>query len=304
MAAPLEYWATMAQVIPIVGLAVVVEARALSSRWEAAWPVWLPISQSAVWASTLLMLGVGEWLAFEALRGRDVADWLPAALAAVVWYAFSILILGPALEFLAKGNARPLAYLFTRHPILRVRMRAARRASRKLEVISQQHIELLSKEESRLVDAVTTLDNARDGLDNADAAMRAAIEDQRAFMAQHPGVDVRSSVSEAEIVDMFEQTAAARVSNAESRAVVVEQLEGVRADIEEARRRSANALKQLPELEEQLRDVVQQRQEALRLALAAYPLSPSPEQDEAVPVAETQEGELAPPRVDNPDDTR
>ena len=294
MATPLEYWATMAQVIPVAALAVVVEARALSSRWEATTPDWLRISQSASWAMSLLTLSVGELLAFGALRGRDVADWLPATLEGVVWFAFSNLFVGPALELFAKGNARPLAYLFTRHPILRFRMRRARRASRKMEVISRQHIEMLSREESRLVDAVTTLENALERLDSADAAMKAAIKDQSAFMAQHPGVDVRSRFSDAEIADMFEQTATARVSNAESPAVVVEGLERVRAQIEETRRISAAALKQLPEIEEQLRDAVRQRQEALRLALAAYP-----ERNEAAPVAETHRREPGPPAEDH-----
>jgi hypothetical protein len=294
----------MAQVIPVVALAVIVEARALSSHWEAATPDWLRISQSTIWATSLLALVLGEWLTFGALRGRDVVDWLPTALAVVVGLAFSNLITGPALELFAKGNAGPLSYLLTRHPILRFKLRGARRAARNLAVVTQQGIDELTKEESRLVDTVTTLDNAREGLDGADAAMRAALKERSAFMAQHPGVDVQGSASDTEIADMFEQTAAARESNAESRAVVVKDLERVRAAIEETRLMLTNALDQVPKVEQRLKDVVRQEQEALRLAIAAYPLNPNPERNEAPPVAEPQRTELGPTAQDDPADER
>ena len=301
MAAPLEYWATMAQVMPIVALAVVVEARALSSRWEPAWPAWLLISQSLIWASTLLTLGIGEFLAFSALRGSDVADWLPAALDAVVWYALSILIVGPALEFLAKGNAGPLAYLFTRHRILRFKW-LVRRATREVKAVERESIEMLSQLESDLVESLTDNERAREGLDRADAGLSAAVERQRAFMAQNPGVEALEGFSDAEIAVMFEQTEAARVRSAEHRAVLVKDLELARAQIEETRRKSANALKQIPELEDQFRDALRERKEAMRQVFAAFPDNPSPERGEAAPIVQTPESELAPLREGDPAD--
>jgi hypothetical protein len=70
-----NYWATVAQVLPVLALALVVEARAIHQRWTPATPKWLRFTQALIWAVTLVVLALGESAALRALRGVPVWPW-------------------------------------------------------------------------------------------------------------------------------------------------------------------------------------------------------------------------------------
>jgi hypothetical protein len=43
-----DYWATLAQVLPVLALAVFVEAWVISQRWNVETPKWLRVTQSLI----------------------------------------------------------------------------------------------------------------------------------------------------------------------------------------------------------------------------------------------------------------
>lgn len=134
-----EYWSAVAQLLPLVGLGVVVEARALSTQWDRT-PGWLRWLQSALWSAILVALTLSESTALKALRGEAVAAWWPSAAEMAVSSGLGVIIMAPALQFLAKGNAWPIASLVAWHPLLRVASWRHRRESKHLrgQILARQ----------------------------------------------------------------------------------------------------------------------------------------------------------------------
>lgn len=119
------YWSAVATTLPLVALALVVEARALHATWLDM-PRWLRVATSLFWGGTLMTLALGESAALNALRGDDVSSKWPTAINYAVSFSMSALVVGPALLLLAKGNAELLVRVLTVHPLLRLRKSWAR----------------------------------------------------------------------------------------------------------------------------------------------------------------------------------
>jgi hypothetical protein len=144
-----NYWATVAQVLPVLALAVVVEARAIHQRWTPDTPKWLRFTQALIWAATLLILAFGESAALRALRGVPVWPWWTLLLEYAISAAISLLVLAPALELLTKGYAEAIARMMTGGWLPRFRLalmeRRELRQHRRLHAVRQwlwRHLDL------------------------------------------------------------------------------------------------------------------------------------------------------------------
>jgi hypothetical protein len=60
-----DYWAALAQVIPVLALALVIEARVVTGRWTVATPRRVRFTLATIWAVTLSMMTCGELTAFR-----------------------------------------------------------------------------------------------------------------------------------------------------------------------------------------------------------------------------------------------
>lgn len=129
-----DYWATIATVMPVLALATVVEARAITSNWNFRTPRTYRLISVGLWGTTLAILTFGTNAAIRALRDLPVADWWPAVCEMAISASMGLLVLSPTLELLMKANAegfgRVLVVAFS--PWLTLRWAWSRRASRRL----------------------------------------------------------------------------------------------------------------------------------------------------------------------------
>jgi hypothetical protein len=114
-----EYWAAMAQIMPVIAFAVVFEIREISKGWTEDTPLWGKRVQSTTWAIVLLALAFGTTTALRALRGSEVASWWPQVCEWAISGSFGVLVLSPAFEVLVRSNAEFMARAFTWHPFTR-----------------------------------------------------------------------------------------------------------------------------------------------------------------------------------------
>jgi hypothetical protein len=129
----------VAQVLPVLGLAIVLEARTISQRWTPETAKWLRFMQSSIWFITLAVLAVGESAELRALRGVHVWPGWTVLMENAIGAAISVLILAPALELLTKGYAEVVARIITGGWLPRLRLalleRREYRLHRKLHAI-------------------------------------------------------------------------------------------------------------------------------------------------------------------------
>ncbi|MFI7581942.1 hypothetical protein [Kocuria kalidii] len=126
------YWATAAQILALLSLAVVVEARALQRQWGSV-PAAVQLMQGAIWFS---VLGLAAFLlpsALEASRpDRSQPDWMPGLTQNVIMYSVAMLVLGPAVQFLVVGSAESVYAIRGLAPRARWQARQHVRRSRRL----------------------------------------------------------------------------------------------------------------------------------------------------------------------------
>jgi hypothetical protein len=103
---PTDFWATSAQTMPVLGLALVVEARVIMRGWEPGRDaVWKSI-QGSLWGLSLLIYAFAEPACFRALAGEQVWSGWPTLIQAGVQVGSTALIVAPAIEFIIRANAR------------------------------------------------------------------------------------------------------------------------------------------------------------------------------------------------------
>jgi hypothetical protein len=112
----------MAQVMPVVALAVVFEIRIISSSWNENTPRGQRRLQSLIWACILLVLAFGEGAALRSLRGVEVAAWWPRVCEYAISGGLGILVLSPVLEVFLRGNAETAARLVSLRPLGRLQL--------------------------------------------------------------------------------------------------------------------------------------------------------------------------------------
>ena len=117
-----DYWAALAQVIPLLALALVVVARDATKQWNVETPRGLRFTLTTIWAATLIILTFGELRAFRVLRGGVVSPLWPLLTELAIASGLGLLILWPVVEFAVKGNAEGIARVLTSAWVLRFRL--------------------------------------------------------------------------------------------------------------------------------------------------------------------------------------
>ncbi len=172
-APPLEFWATSAQTLPILALAVVVEARAIAANWIPGEHRWLKRIQVLLWGMSLGFSAIAENVCFNALAGQRVWAGWEFLIRSVVSFSLSILVLNPALEFVVRGYAGPVARLWTWFVTMPLSVR--------LQVFRLVTIRRFGREFRKLAEVELKLDEMEHELSGA--------EDEVMRMAGEEGVD-------------------------------------------------------------------------------------------------------------------
>lgn len=101
-----QFWPTVAVVLPVFGLAIVVEARATILRWNNDFSRRIRAMQSILWLLPLAMSAYLEPTAFLALEGNKTPHIAVILVNPTIASSISVLILAPSLELLVRANAR------------------------------------------------------------------------------------------------------------------------------------------------------------------------------------------------------
>lgn len=149
-----SYWATMAQVLVVVALAVVVEARAIIAGWG------LRSASKLRWLQCLVWAGILGWITFtlprvvEATRpGAVVADSLDTQCQYLLSAALGVVVLGPATELFARGSAWQVAGIVNTTPRLRWRLYRLEKLNRKQAKRAEM---LIAKTDRRFLEQMQT----------------------------------------------------------------------------------------------------------------------------------------------------
>lgn len=116
MSVKVEYWSAVTTVVPVLSLALVIEARAQFNKWDRDIPAWYRTLQSLFWVGVLVSAAVAEFTAFTALSGEPPPTWGPILCSTVISLLFAALVISPAAEFFVRGPADYWALLLTLHP--------------------------------------------------------------------------------------------------------------------------------------------------------------------------------------------
>ncbi|WP_141684606.1 hypothetical protein [Micromonospora sediminicola] len=106
-----DFWTTGAQTMPVLALAIVVEARSIMSKWVPGERRILKSLQGLVWAAPLTVYAFAIPKCFEALAGGTVHPYWVKVISWGIALGVSSLVLNPALELLVRTNARLLAHI-------------------------------------------------------------------------------------------------------------------------------------------------------------------------------------------------
>jgi hypothetical protein len=109
-----QFWPTIATVVPVLALALIVEARATIAQWDSDFPWLLRSLQGLSWAFVLVLFAIVETVAFYDLAGNERSGtWVSFAIGAII-SSLATLIFTPALSILAKTNAGAAIRFLTR----------------------------------------------------------------------------------------------------------------------------------------------------------------------------------------------
>jgi hypothetical protein len=108
---PTDFWATSAQTMPVLALALVVEGRVIVRGWipgrDRAWKS----LQGFLWAFSLLTYAFAEPVCFRALAGEEVWSGWSALIQQSIQVGSAALIIAPAIELFVRSNARAFVRL-------------------------------------------------------------------------------------------------------------------------------------------------------------------------------------------------
>jgi hypothetical protein len=113
-----DYWATAAQVMAVLALAIVVEARAIVGTWVPGQDRILKAILGIAWTFPMAVFSVGIPACLRALSGATVWDGWPGVINSAISSAAYVVIGSPAVDFLFRSNAwlisRALAWMVGR----------------------------------------------------------------------------------------------------------------------------------------------------------------------------------------------
>ncbi|WP_132197870.1 MULTISPECIES: hypothetical protein [Kribbella] len=95
--------------MPVLALALVIEARTIMSKWEPGRLRAYKKLQGVLWAVPLLAFALAEGICFRALAGDPVRDFWTVIIRVAIVFSMGSIIISPALEFVVRSYARPIA---------------------------------------------------------------------------------------------------------------------------------------------------------------------------------------------------
>jgi hypothetical protein len=125
-----EFWPTAAQVMPVLALAIIVEARATINRWNDQTSGWLRFIQCILWVSPLAFFVYLEPTAFSVMAGQANPVSSVGEVNFSIALSLSSLISAPAFELLFRSNTKTLVSFYVVIRSFKVRLRMARNMRR------------------------------------------------------------------------------------------------------------------------------------------------------------------------------
>lgn len=111
------YWAAAAQTMPVLALALVIEARAIIASWPTGRLRAYKRVQGIIWTLPLLIYAVTLPVCFSAMSGNTVwAGWVEV-IGLGIGGGAAALIVAPAFELLQRTNARAVARFLSLNPL-------------------------------------------------------------------------------------------------------------------------------------------------------------------------------------------
>jgi hypothetical protein len=107
------FWPTAAQVMPVLALAIIIEARATISRWSDSTPTWLRLIQGILWAVPLILYAYLEPLAFQVMAGRTSPNSDTSAVIIGISTGVGVLVGAPTIGLLVGSSAKIIASAYT-----------------------------------------------------------------------------------------------------------------------------------------------------------------------------------------------
>lgn len=212
---PSEYWATVGTILPVLALALVVEARSYASGWSLAIPRLgrvVRIVQTLLWILPLIAATFSEAEVLRALRGAAVALWVSPLCEATVLMSFMVLVFSPAVDLTVKAYPEPLARVLAGHPFTRTKVSRLRRSTeRARQDVSHARLEAgdQGKHLLLMLDRIEEDLNARQSRGMPEEAVqryRTQLADQRAWtQEQLEGQDKRWAAVEARATEISYQ---------------------------------------------------------------------------------------------------
>ena len=169
MKLPAEYWITIGTILPVLALALVVEARSFASSWtpdSSRLVRVLRVVQTILWVSPLIAATFSEAEALSALRGATVEPWAWRLCYATVLASFAVLVVSPAIDLAVRAWPGPLSRIVASHPILRVK---SFRIGRSIEHGRRDRSRARTELDSKRALALSMLEGIEKQLDDAEA---------------------------------------------------------------------------------------------------------------------------------------
>ncbi|GAA0572475.1 hypothetical protein HPO96_17990 [Kribbella sandramycini] len=108
---PPDFWTTSAQTMPVLALALVVEARVIVRGWVPGRDRLFKSIQGFLWAFSLLSYAFATPACLRALAGKSVWSGWPLVIEQGIQVGIATLVVAPALELLVRANARAIAQM-------------------------------------------------------------------------------------------------------------------------------------------------------------------------------------------------
>ena len=234
MKPPAEYWVTVGTTLPILALALVVEARSLVSTWTLRTPRALRAVQTLLWLLPLVAATVSEVEVLRMLRVPTGSSWAWRLCDGTIIFSFSVLVISPAIDLAVRGYAEFIARIIAARPFQLTKIRRAGRSMEKEQRAGRRERQKLERERPPLI---AMLDGIEAKIDKAEAdgvpakkvhQMRDQLADQRASIGQ------QFAAADARWDDVEAQGAQVRAAYAEGRETVrarLAELRGLWTDV-------------------------------------------------------------------------
>jgi hypothetical protein len=139
------FWPTVATVLPVLALAIVVEARGAISRWTNDYPArWVRTMQGILWAIPIALFVYLEPISFQGLEGSKPSHFAVSLVVPTVSFSLGVLVVNPGTELLIRANARVVVRLS-----LFIVAMPVRRKARKNVVLARKNIRRMKESQQR-----------------------------------------------------------------------------------------------------------------------------------------------------------